>query len=125
METFEIIEEGVHLCATLIRMGSDLLFAVTGGESPHIGSVSVSVARQSLADPERASSTTSTINLTGHKDNIVGDRMSAHFSTALKTNVFLACGIHYDNIGPKGIDHVLELSEKLTDQIIQAILSER
>ena len=119
--TFEITDQDVTLRAVVVEMGTDLLVAVTGGERPHIGCASVSVPRPSLADPSIMSSTTSTINLTGHKDNGVGDRLSAVLSAALNTNVVVACGIHIDNIGSPGIEHILSLSDKLTAQILEAL----
>jgi hypothetical protein len=118
---FEVTDRGFALEAVAVGMGDDLLIAVTGGEKPHIGSASVSVPRPSLSNPSMTSSTTSTINLTGHKDNIVGDRISAFLSAALKTNVVVACGIHIDNLRPEEIGHIVTLSEKLAEKIVEGM----
>jgi hypothetical protein len=118
---FEVADQGITLSAVVVEMGSDLLVAVTGGERPHIGSASVSVPRPSLADPAKISSTTSTINLTGHKDNFAGDRVSSRLSAALNTNVVAVSGIHVDNIGPEGIEQILTLTDRLAAQIIEAL----
>jgi hypothetical protein len=120
MRTFEVTARGIALNAVAVPMGRDLLVAVTGGERPHIGSASVSVPRPSLKNPAETSSTTSTINLTGHKDNAAGDRISSRLSAALGTNVVVACGIHVDGIGPEGIEAVLALADQLTEEIIKA-----
>lgn len=117
---YEIKDQSAALEAVTLEMGADLLVAVTGGERPHIGSASVSVPRPSLNDPAVTSSTTSTINLTGHKDNVVGDKIAAGLSAALNKNVVVVCGIHVDNIGSAGIDQILALSGKLTEQIIES-----
>ncbi|SHH86229.1 hypothetical protein SAMN02745823_01242 [Sporobacter termitidis DSM 10068] len=116
--TFELADGEITLKADALEMGGDLLVAVTGGERPHIGSASVSVPRPSLADPAKISSTTSTINLTGHKDNFVGDRISARLSAVLNTNVVAVCGIHIDSIGPEGIERVMALADQLAELIL-------
>lgn len=116
---FEVTDGELVLQAVAVPMGADLLVAVTGGDKPHIGAASVSVPRPSLRDPARTSSTTSTINLTGHKDNVVADRISACLSAALKANVVVACGIHIDNLSPGGIARFVVLSEKLAEKITE------
>lgn len=117
---FLVSGEGMTLEAVAVPMGADLLVAVTGGEKPHIGAASVSVPRPSLKDPAKTSSTTSTVNIIGHKDNAVGDRVSARLSAALGTTVVVACGIHIDGIDAEGIGQVVALAEKLTDELIEA-----
>lgn len=54
------------------------------------------------------------------KDNVVGDRVSARLSTALNTNIVVACGIHIDNLSTEKIEHILVLAEKLTEKIVEA-----
>lgn len=118
--TFTVSDEGITLEALGVELGDDLLLAVTGGERHHIGSASVSVPRPSLLDPSKMSSTTSTINLVGHKDNFAGDRISGQLSAALNKNVVVVCGIHVDNIGSEGIDRVLALTDRLIEQLLEA-----
>lgn len=116
---FEVADGELALQAVAVPMGDDLMVAVTGGDKPHIGAASVSVPRPSLRDPAKTSSTTSTINLTGHKDNAVGDRISAYLSAALKANVVVACGVHIDNLGPGDIARFVALSDKLAEKIAE------
>jgi hypothetical protein len=108
----------IILEAEIIEMGNDLLIAVSGGTHPHIGSVSASIPRPSLTDPSRTSSTTSTINMIGHKDNEVGDKIAARLSTELKTHVVVVCGIHIDNLNSEQIEKIVDLAKELTENII-------
>jgi hypothetical protein len=110
--------EEIILEAEIIDMGNDLLVTVTGGTHPHIGSISISIPRPSLADPSQTSSTTSTINMIGHKDNEVGDKMAARLSAKLETNVVVVCGIHFDNLNSELIENILKLADELTVKII-------
>ena len=71
----------ITVMATVVRAGADLCIVLTGGDRPHIGTVTLSVPRPSLADSARTSATTSILNCTGHKDGeaaqYLGQRLAA------------------------------------------------
>lgn len=120
---FRAAGRSIVLEACVMEMGGDLCVAVTGGDSPHIGSISVSVPRPSMLDEKKTSSTTSTINITGHKDDAVGNKISARLSSRLNANVAVVCGIHVDNITPEAIEEVLKLADELTEKILKGLAS--
>lgn len=113
------VEKGrikVNLKAFLI--GQDLCVIVSGGDSPHIGSVTLSIPRPSLADSNNNSATTSVMNLLGHKDDEAARYVSHTLSSKLNKNVVVTCGIHVDNIKAEEIKTVISLLKELTDMLI-------
>ena len=62
---------GYYVQCEVVEMGKDYMLAVYGGDTPHIGSVVMSIARPSLTG-EGIGVTSSVINGTGHKDEDIG-----------------------------------------------------
>ncbi len=98
-------------------MGEDLLIAVTGGNRPHIGCVSIGLPRPGLSGSSKTSSTVSTYNRVGHKDDVIGNRITAELCSSLNVPVVVACGIHIDNIQ----EHDFEVLQSLTSELICAL----
>ncbi|MDS0525555.1 hypothetical protein NNC19_07690 [Clostridium sp. SHJSY1] len=103
-------------------IGEDLCVILSGGDSPHIGTVTLSVPRPSLTHSEFNSSTTSVLNLIGHKDDEVAKYVSHILSSKLNKNVVVTCGIHVDNITIEEINITKYLLKELTDVLIERIL---
>jgi len=110
------IEAGVK------RIGDDLLVAISGGEKPHIGAVSVAQSRPSLKNPENVSATASVICFPAHKEDELAKAVSEVLSAALDTRVVVTAGIHWDNISQDGIIKVINNSKILVDLILQEVL---
>ena len=53
------------------RLGQDYNIVLQGGDKPHIGCTVLSVPRPSLTGDGSISATSSTLNVTGHKDDIL------------------------------------------------------
>ena len=102
-------------------LGNDLCVIITGGDQPHIGCVTLSVPRPSLANSEVTSATTSVLNLLGHKDDEVARYVSHLLSSKLNKNVVVTCGIHVDNITAEEIGITLELLEGLATRLIKQL----
>lgn len=116
---------GILLSAEVLPMGTDLLVSVSGGDKPHIGCVSLAVPRPSLADSTNTSATVSTINLTGHKDDAVANRIAERLAAFLGVHVAVVCGIHVNGINGDGIRAVLEAADEITAEIILQFESNR
>ncbi len=117
------IERGkikINLKAFLV--GEDLCVIIFGGDSPHIGCVTLSVPRPGLSDKNRISSTTSILNLIGHKDDEVAKYVSQTLSSKLNKNVVVTCGIHINDIKAEEIDMTIELLKELTDMLIEKLI---
>jgi hypothetical protein len=99
-----------------------LLVAIWGGEKPHIGAIAMSQPRPSLKDPALTSSTASVFAYVGHKEDELAKAAAEIMAAALKTNVVVTAGIHWDNLSTEGIQRVIENSNLLVEMILEKIL---
>lgn len=114
------IERGrIKINAKAFLVGEDLCVIISGGDSPHIGCVTLSVPRPSLSDSNRNSATTSILNLIGHKDDEAAKYVSHTLSSKLNRNVVVTCGIHVDNITGEEINVTISLLNELTETLIE------
>ena len=111
--------------ASVVRAGGDLCIVLTGGDRPHIGTVTLSVPRPSLADATRTSATTSVLNLTGHKDGEAAQYLGQRLAATLGATVVVTGGIHVDDIRPDEIKTVLHLVDRLTTALVDLLTAER
>jgi hypothetical protein len=116
------IEKGrVKLNLKAIEIGEDLCVIISGGDRPHIGCVTLSVPRKSLEDENVISSTTSVLNMTGHKDDDAARYVAHELCSKLNKNIVITCGIHIDNITKEEIHVTIDLLKELTKQLIKMI----
>jgi|APFre7841882630_1041343.scaffolds.fasta_scaffold10272_3 hypothetical protein len=114
------IKEGrFKLEASVRALGPDLLVAVWGGTHPHIGAVALALPRPSLRDKIKTSATSSVLTLLGHKEDVTAKTVSEALAAALKKNVVVTAGIHWDNLKPEEIQSIVQLTERLTRKIIE------
>jgi len=119
MQDFTVEKGRIKINMKSILIGEDLCVIISGGDSPHIGCVTLSVPRQSLADSNDISATTSVLNLIGHKDDEAARYVSHVLSSKLNKNVVVTCGIHLDNITEEEIKNTVELLNGLTENFIR------
>ena len=112
------------LTASIRIIGSDLLVAIWGGDKPHIGAVAVAQPRPSLKDPAVTSSSASVICLVGHKEDELAKAAAEILAAALKTQVVVTAGIHWDNLSPEAIQRVVRNSEFLVDMILEKCIAQ-
>lgn len=102
-------------------MGKDLWVSIAGGDAPHIGSVSLGLPRLSLTGDMSASSTVSTFNVTGHKDDAVGNLFAARLAALFQCTVSVSCGIHFNELEEEKIEEVVNAAKtalaELTDRL--------
>ena len=89
-----------------------------GGTHEHVGSVTVSVPRPSLADNDRTSVTSSVINLPSHKEEFLGRPAAEMLAVALEKPVVCISGIHVDD----ATDDELELLTRYSKQVIHLLM---
>ena len=93
------VKEGRFKLEALVKpLGPDLLVAVWGGTHPHIGAVALALPRPSLRDKKKTSATSSVLTLLGHKEDETAKMISEALAAALKKNVVVTAGIHWDNL---------------------------
>ncbi len=103
-------------------LGQDILVSVWGGTQPHIGAVGVAIPRHSLKNPKKWSATSSNFTFVGHKEDILVKNASEKLAAQLRKNTVVTAGIHWDNLTPKEIKTIQNLTEKLVDRIQKKIL---
>lgn len=102
-------------------VGNDLCAIISGGDTPHVGAVALSVPRPSLKNFEKTSASTSVLTLIGHKDDETAKKASHALASRLNKNVVVTCGIHLDDIDPEEINIVGELINQLVEELISEV----
>ena len=103
------IGDGIFKVIAEVKIiGDDLMISVWGGTKPHIGSISVSVPRPGLKDGISMSSTSSVINLIGHKDEVVARKFSEQLAAKFNRNAIATAGVHIDDITENQINIIMQ-----------------
>lgn len=92
-------------------LGDDILIDVRGGDRHHIGTVVLAVPRPSLSGDGTISTTSSVLNVTGHKDEVICRILAEKASKKYGVTVVCVGGFHIDNISTKQIKEVVEAIE--------------
>ncbi len=123
----EVSEGSGRTCitATVQNVGSDLMIAITGGASPHIGAVIISEPRPSRDNPSEVSVTSSRYNVIGHKDEQIGVIVSEALCRSFNCRAVTAAGVHIDDITESEIQAVLHNAEMLCARIIGCLHKSR
>lgn len=103
----------------ITQLGNDYNITIGGGESPHIGCTVLALPRPSLTGDGTMSSTSSVINITGHKDEIICRKLAETVSAKKNAAVVCSGGVHIDNITPVQIKEIERVIEDLADQICE------
>ena len=123
MDEIAVKQGRININGRAFLVGEDLCVIISGGDSPHIGCVTLSVPRPSLSDKNKISSTTSILNLIGHKDDEAAKYVSETLASRLNKNVVVTCGIHVDNIKAEEIHTTIELIKELTDKLTEGLVN--
>ena len=121
MKTISVsVEEGRFKLEAMVKpLGQDVLVAIWGGTHPHIGALALALPRPSLRDKKKTSATSSVLTLLGHKEDATAKMVAEALAAALKRNVVVTAGIHWDNLKAEEIQRIVTLTERLTRKIIQ------
>ena len=101
------------LTVKISRIGEDYEITMQGGEKPHIGCVVLAVPRPSLEENGKRSSTSSVLNVTGHKDEVLCRYLAEQ--AASKENAVTVCcgGFHMDHITKEQIKEVKQAVKEI------------
>jgi len=110
----------VYLFATVTDGG--IMTVLVGGEKPHLGAVVLSVPRQSLANPETVSCTSSVIPLTGHKDDEAAKPLAELLARKTSVPVSVSAGIHVDHADAEDIRKLKENSVDCGRKLLKLLL---
>lgn len=97
-----------ELSIEIERVGEDILILIRGGDKPHIGSVVMAIPRKSLSDEKISSCTSSVINVTGHKDEIICRAVAENFCKKFRAVTVCTGGFHVDNLSVAQIQEVVD-----------------
>lgn len=120
-ETFQIREtlSFTDIRVQITKIGTDYNLLIGGGESPHIGCTVLTVPRLSLTGDGTVSCTSSVINVTGHKDEIICRRLAEKVSSRKRAVVVCTGGVHMEHIRPEQIKEIEGSVERLADKITE------
>ena len=107
------------IAATVLLIGRDLLVAIWGGDSPHIGAVAAAQPRPSIRDPSVTSATASVICYVGHKEDSMAKAAAEYLAATFNMKVVVTAGMHWDNLTDENIDQVLKNGDVLIELIRQ------
>lgn len=111
-----IIEKQLSFAELSIQVdyiGEDYHIIIRGGDRHHIGCTVLAVPRLSLTGDGSISVTSSVINVTGHKDEVICRRLAE--KVARRKNAITVCtgGFHIDHICKEQIDEVIQAVDDL------------
>lgn len=104
---------GTKLTMEISQLGEDYHILLTGGTKPHIGCTVLAIPRQSLTGNGKLSSTSSVINLPGHKDEQICRYLAEQFASQNNAVVVCTGGFHMDNMNPEQIRQVMKAVQKM------------
>ncbi|MBI4917763.1 MAG: hypothetical protein HY825_18130 [Acidobacteria bacterium] len=109
------------LQAVANRLGHDLVVAIGGGDRPHVGCAVLAQPHPSTADPERSSSTVSTLVIPPHRDDAIARTVADTLARGLGVVVLAAAGVHTDDLDASGISTYRRLARRLADRLLAAL----
>lgn len=111
-KTFQATAEGFTIKVIVQVIGKDLLIALTGGDAPHIGTVT-------WAAKDTPSETTRFPSHHGrfHKDDALSTIVLEHISSLLPGNCVITAGVHVNGITKEQIKASFRLADKIGQEI--------
>ena len=111
----------VTLRVRATKVGRDFALLIEGGES-HIGSAVLAVPRASLQDESKMSSTSSVLNVTAHKDEVVLRIIAERLCAAKNAVVVCSGGVHIEGISQEQITQVISVAHEIADELVLKLL---
>lgn len=96
---FQTNIEDFIMTVFVMQIGSDLLISVTGGDTPHIGTVTVTSKEHDYGNIRFPSH-----HDRYHKDDILSELIITHIKDYLPGNCVITSGVHVNNITRKQIE---------------------
>ncbi|MGG7147994.1 hypothetical protein ACQPVA_14465 [Clostridium butyricum] len=103
---------------SVTKIGEDYNIILEGGEKPHIGCTVLAIPRLSLTGDGSVSSTSSVLNVAGHKDEEVCRYVAEKICVNKNAVVVCSGGFHVDNISEERIQEVIKAVKELCDKLL-------
>lgn len=107
--------------ATALRLGDDLLVAICGGTSPHLGAVALALPRPSLKDPSVTRATSSVLTLLGHKDDTVAREAAERLAAARNRPAVVTAGLHVDGASEDDLAALVANARACVERLIDTL----
>lgn len=111
---FEVTEENYTITVRATLISRDLLLEVTGGDHPHIGTVTT-VSKDTAPETLRFPSHDGRF----HKDDLLAQKIVQKIQPFLPGNCVITVGVHVDHISQAQIQVSSEMASQLGSQIAQ------
>ncbi len=105
---FRVTAAGFTMTLKVDIIGKDLLVAVTGGDTPHIGTITTvtkEIAIQTIRFPSHDGRF--------HKDDVLAETIAHIVQQDLPGNCIITAGVHVNGINQEQIDASFTMAEKL------------
>ncbi|WP_334351715.1 prenylated flavin chaperone LpdD [Companilactobacillus sp. HBUAS56257] len=109
---FSITEENYTMTANVEVIGKDLFIAITGGDNPHIGTVTT-LTKDSDLQTIRYPSHDGRF----HKDDVLAKRVGKVIQSQLPGSCTITAGVHVNHISKKQIAVSSSMAQNLGEQI--------
>ncbi|GAA3025088.1 amino acid decarboxylase [Tetragenococcus solitarius] len=111
-KSFQITAAGFTMLLELKIISKDLLITVTGGDTPHIGTITT-VTQESIGQTIRFPSH----NGRYHKDNVLAEAIAHIIQPNLPGNCIITAGVHINGINQEQIDASFTMAKYLAEQL--------
>ncbi|MBQ3386731.1 MAG: hypothetical protein IJG53_05345 [Eggerthellaceae bacterium] len=117
----ETLGEGSFAIRLILHdTGRGLAGVLTGGDSPHVGSVVLAVPRASLANAENPSCDVFTVPVPGHLDYVVAQDVATLLCRAYGEPVSVTAGIHVDDATAEDLETIKVICRNLALKALTA-----
>lgn len=96
---------GQRITARISQLDYGIAVLFTGGERSHIGAAA-------CAGPEGMGA----LPLPGHREDVICRQWAVRLAEVSGTQVWIACGIHYDNLSREGLEQVTQACGRLLER---------
>lgn len=107
-KTFQKTAAGYTIQAIVTVIGKDLLIALTGGDTPHIGTVTWT-SQEGQPDTTRFPSHHGRF----HKDDVLSEALLKEITPALVGTCVITAGVHVNGISKEQIEASFTMTEEL------------
>lgn len=109
---FKSYLENYQISASLFNIGNDYLIVITGGDHPHIGSITTKAAGQDLQTKRFPSH-----DGRFHQDYLLAEPLVKGIASLISGNITVLAGVHVDGITQKQILASQDMITDITQQI--------
>ncbi|KRL84848.1 hypothetical protein [Ligilactobacillus apodemi] len=117
---FSVTLADYTITLTALQLGRDLFVSITGGDVPHIGTLT-SYAKEGVLSLQQFPSHSGRV----HKDNVLAERVLTTIKPYLQGNCVLTAGVHVDGITKEQIQASFTMVDQLAEKLAQWLKTEQ